>query len=97
MESSSPSERTAAPWSGDVGDSICNGPQVDVERQHQPVREGTSGCKSVRAGKFWSKLVLLYPLLTIDWFSQLVDVAEGLVYMHEQGMVHGDLKGVCSL
>ena len=27
---------------------------------------------------------------------QLADVAEGLVYMHEQGMFHGDLKGVCS-
>jgi serine/threonine protein kinase len=26
--------------------------------------------------------------------SQLGDVAEGLVHMHEQGMVHGDLKGV---
>ena len=25
---------------------------------------------------------------------QLGDVAEGLIYMHEQGMVHGDLKGV---
>ena len=41
--------------------------------------------------------MLLCPLLTIGRFSQLVDVAEGLVYMHEQGMVHGDLKGVCSL
>ena len=43
------------------------------------------------------KLLLLHPLSTIGWFFQLVDVAEGLVYMHEQGMVHGDLKGVCSL
>ena len=25
---------------------------------------------------------------------QLGDVAGGLIYMHEQGMVHGDLKGV---
>jgi len=25
---------------------------------------------------------------------QLGDVAVGLIYMHEQGMVHGDLKGV---
>jgi len=25
---------------------------------------------------------------------QLRDVARGLIYMHEQGMVHGDLKGV---
>ena len=26
---------------------------------------------------------------------QLRDVAKGLVYMHDQGMIHGDLKGVC--
>jgi hypothetical protein len=26
---------------------------------------------------------------------QLEGVAEGLVYIHGQGMVHGDLKGVC--
>ena len=42
------------------------------------------------------KLLLSYPLSTVDWLSQLGDVAEGLVYMHEQGMVHGDLKGVRS-
>ena len=27
--------------------------------------------------------------------QQLKDVARGLIYMHDQGMVHGDLKGVC--
>ena len=27
--------------------------------------------------------------------QQLKDVARGLVYMHDKGMVHGDLKGVC--
>ena len=25
---------------------------------------------------------------------QLGDVARGLIYMHEEGMVHGDIKGV---
>ena len=29
------------------------------------------------------------------WLPQLGGVARGLVYMHGQGMVHGDLKGVC--
>ena len=26
---------------------------------------------------------------------QLGDVVKGLIYMHGQGMIHGDLKGVC--
>jgi len=34
--------------------------------------------------------------LTVTWFLQLADVAKGLIYMHSQGMVHGDLKGVRS-
>ena len=33
------------------------------------------------------------PSLTIS--QQLKDITRGLVYMHDQGMVHGDLKGVC--
>ena len=32
------------------------------------------------------------PLLPLS--PQLRDVARGLIYMHGQGMVHGDLKGV---
>jgi len=34
--------------------------------------------------------------LTITQFLQLRDVARGLIYMHDQGIVHGDLKGVRS-
>lgn len=26
---------------------------------------------------------------------QLSDVAKGLIYMHDKGMIHGDIKGVC--
>ena len=32
--------------------------------------------------------------LTAMWLPQLNDVARGLIYMHDQGMIHGDLKGV---
>ena len=32
--------------------------------------------------------------LTIRSPPQLVEVAKGLIYMHEHGIVHGDLKGV---
>ena len=36
----------------------------------------------------------LRQLLTTIWLPQLSDVANGLIYMHGQEMIHGDLKGV---
>jgi serine/threonine protein kinase len=36
-----------------------------------------------------------YHLLTVIRLTQLSDVAKGLIYVHDQGMIHGDLKGVC--
>ena len=33
--------------------------------------------------------------LTIAQLWQLGGVARGLMHMHGQGMIHGDLKGVC--
>jgi len=42
-----------------------------------------------------SPLKLLTPFITNTRLWQLGDVARGLVYMHSQGMIHGDLKGVC--
>ena len=35
-----------------------------------------------------------YLSVTSTWFLQLSDVAKGLIYMHDQGMIHGGLKGV---
>jgi hypothetical protein len=35
-----------------------------------------------------------YRPLTIGYLIQLEDVAWGLMYIHSQGMIHGDLKGV---
>ena len=37
-----------------------------------------------------------HQLLTVETtrHPQLGDVAEGLIYMHDQGMIHGNLKGV---
>ena len=32
--------------------------------------------------------------LVVTSFLQLKDVAKGLIYMHGEGMIHGDLKGV---
>ena len=43
---------------------------------------------------FPSKFLSSSPLVDDGVIRQLGDVAKGLIYMHEQGMVHGDLKGV---
>jgi len=44
-----------------------------------------------------SSFELLTPRLslTVTRLRQLGDVARGLMHMHGQGMIHGDLKGVC--
>jgi len=42
-------------------------------------------------------LLLASLILNVVQFLQLKDVAQGLTYMHEEGMVHGDLKGVTFL
>ena len=38
--------------------------------------------------------LLLTSTVTDNSFSQLKDVARGLIYVHNQAMIHGDLKGV---
>ena len=37
----------------------------------------------------------LYLSLAMTQLLQLKDVVRGLIYMHDQGIIHGDLKGVC--
>ena len=39
-------------------------------------------------------LLLASSLISKYWFIQLKDVVQGLIYMHGEGIVHGDLKGV---
>ena len=38
--------------------------------------------------------LFLIPTFTDNSFSKLEDVARGLIYVHDQEMIHGDLKGV---
>ena len=41
------------------------------------------------------KVLLSHSLLITTRPVQLRDVGRGLEYLHGQGMIHGDLKGVC--
>ena len=39
---------------------------------------------------------LFYVAFTIKRSPQLTDITEGLIYIHDQGIVHGNLNGVRS-
>ena len=97
MESSLSSERVAAARGHNDRASVCYGVGMDDEREHQPVCDGALGCESFRARKSSIYVNSRDPrlLLVVTWLPQLADVARGLIYMHGQGMIHGDLKGVC--
>ena len=42
----------------------------------------------------WDLFLLLTAPVANNRFLQLKDVTLGLIYMHGQAMIHGDLKGV---
>ena len=82
--------------SDNVRDQVRNGIRLDGEWKYQRLCEGMPGCKPVRAGRFLiqSLAVFTSSLLIISSLLQLEGVARGLMYIHSQGMIHGDLKGV---
>jgi len=94
LEHPSPSECVAAIGCDDGRETACNGIGVDAERKHQPVFQGSDRCGSVQPCKFPVEALHLHLVMTIVWLPQLEDITRGLTYMHDQGIVHGDLKGV---
>jgi len=52
VESSLSSERVAVVGGDHVKGSVRDGVGMDAKWEHQPVRENTSGCKSVRSRTF---------------------------------------------
>ena len=96
VENPPASERRAADRCYDVRDSVRDGIRLDGKWKHQRVREDASGCKPVRPGKPFIQSITVFTLglLTIGQLIQLGDVASGLIYIHSQEMIHGDLKGV---
>jgi hypothetical protein len=91
MENPSASECTAADRSDDDRDPVRNDIGVDGGWKHQRFREGASRRRPTRTCGFSIRGLAALSLLTI---LQLEGVARGLIYIHSQGMIHGDLKGV---
>ena len=89
-----PPSSKRAPVSGCADDEqpSCNGIRMDGQWQYKSVHQGQSRRKPVRA--CGASLVFLAASSTDDDLRQLKDVTRGLIYMHSQGMIHGDLKGV---
>ena len=96
MENPPTSECPTTTRSDDVRDSVRDGIRLDGKWKHQRVREDASGCKPARPGKPFIQSITVFTLglLTIGQLIQLGDIASGLIYIHSQEMIHGDLKGV---
>jgi len=60
MENASASERAAADRSDDVRDSLRNDIELDGERKHQRLREGTPGCKPFGAGGSFNRSLAVF-------------------------------------
>ena len=69
-----------------VSDWMANGNISDFVKTHRDVdRHGIVGFHSESCRS---------PFVDDRTILQLVGVAEGLIYIHSEGMIHGDLKGV---
>ena len=64
--------------------------RVDAERRPNGVPRQKSRRGSHRSGEFPLVIAAVY----VPIIRKLVDVAEGLAYLHAKHTVHGDLKGV---
>lgn len=60
MENPSSPKRAVAAGSDNVGYPICDGVEMDAQRQYRPVREGASRCKSVRTCEFSVQIVVIF-------------------------------------
>ena len=89
------SSQCPAPGRGDdLKEPICDDIRLDDEWKHLRLRQGTSGCKPDQARRFFALGFFLFRFVDNDKILQLEGVTKGLIYIHDQGMIHADLKGV---
>ena len=93
MEGSSSPERSTAVGGNNDEQPIRNGIRMDDQREYQRIHQVARGGRSVRACRHLVSAADLNSLM-IAWSQQLQGIARGLIYMHGEGMIHGDLKGV---
>jgi len=80
-------ERCPFPWCYERPITICV--RVDGKRDFNTLREGKSGCEPYQPGE--SFIHDMSP--QSRHLPKLLDVAEGLNYLHTSHTIHGDLKG----
>lgn len=90
MEEVKTSEYRGFHWRYTRSFSNCLG--MDAERNINGLRQR----KSRRKPGWLSESSFRNQYLTDNIFFQLLDVAEGLDYLHTNHTTHGDLKGACS-
>ena len=93
MEGPSPPKCAAIAGGDNGGQPIRNGIRMDDQREYQRIHQVARGGRSVRACRRLVSAADLNSLMVV-WSPQLQDVTRGLIYMHGEGMIHGDLKGV---
>ena len=94
MECPSSSECVTPVGRDNDRESVRYGIRVDGEWSYQAVRGGESQRGSVGTCTFFVQGPHLHISLMMTRFLQLRDATKGLNYIHDEGVVHGDLKGV---
>ena len=90
-----PSSKCPTPGRGDdLKEPVCDDIRLDDEWKHLRLCKGTSGCKPDQARRCLPLNSFRLHLVDNDGTLQLEGVAKGLIYIHDQGMIHADLKGV---
>ena len=92
LEVSPTSEHLAAPWSEGIWPPICDGFRVDGKWKHQRAHYNRKDRKIS-----YTELVRVitgHKQGPDQYATQLVDVVNGLAFMRDRHVIHGELRGV---
>ena len=74
---------------------LPNGLHLDGKRERCGIRQVEPTCKSFTTGEPICRFPANPALSVPNCNLQLCRVVSGVIYLHELGVIHGDLKGVC--